>query len=475
MPKIHELVLQEVNLPFPGGLREYQIEDIESLAEAKSCGLYLDLGLGKSVVAAIIGGWKLLRDYFDHVIVLCPASLINQWVEMLDKMGFKTLKYAGTPAKRAKMTFDYDFIVCGFEIFQKDYEKLKDLKAYYIVDEATILCNHKNLLWKMLNGGTVQKTRKDNMGRKLPPEVIKYEKINNGSALLTATPINKPTDSYGLIKIINPDWYLNYEQFKRYHVEEEDFFGAPVSYRELPYLQCGLEMNSSIRAASDHLDLPEKVYNVIYYDLNDDHYDLYKTLMEERLLEFDGMISVDALQATALYNWAQKIILNPEQADKTIKAEGLDILDTVVRGVKQILIVNKYSMTNDKMMEMFEDIGVGGSYGKITRAKQTKAVEEFKAGTLRVLTCHPKSGGYGLNLQICNQVIFPEIPVTARDFRQAEGRVWRQGQQNRVVVTVLVARHTIQQALLKRIMTNDEVVQEVLLTPKTLRQDLFGG
>jgi superfamily II DNA or RNA helicase len=87
MGLVVDTVLKHVRLPFPGKLRSYQEEDIETLAGTESCGLYLDLGLGKSVVAAIIGGWKLLHGY-DTVVVICPASLVHQWVEMLDKMGF---------------------------------------------------------------------------------------------------------------------------------------------------------------------------------------------------------------------------------------------------------------------------------------------------------------------------------------------------------------------------------------------------
>jgi SNF2 family DNA or RNA helicase len=344
------------------------------------------------------------------------------------------------------------------------------------VDEATILCNHENILWKMLQGGTLKKIKKDKeTGRVLDTQIRTFDKLNKGAALLTATPINKPTDAYGLIKIVNPTLYRNNDHFRATHVAEYDFFGAPKDYLNLGMLQAALNLNSTVRAASDHLDLPDKVYNIIEYDLGKDHYDLYIRLMEERLLEYQGMITVDAIQATALYNAMQKIILHPEISGEKILPEGLEILDSVVNGVKQVLIVNKYNSTNQKLIERYKNLGTGGCFGGESRTKQTKAVQDFQAGKLRVLLTHPKSGGFGLNLQCCSQVVFPEIPVTARDFRQAEGRVYRQGQTERVIVTVLVARKTIQASLLKRIMDNDEITQEVLPTPKSLREDLLGG
>jgi superfamily II DNA or RNA helicase len=466
-------VLRYVRLPFPGKLRNYQVEDIENLAATESCGLYLDLGLGKSVVAAIIGGWKLIHGFFT-VVVLCPASLLVQWDEMLNAMGFNTLKYAGTPAKRKTMKFDHDYIVVGFEIFQKDYERFKNLNAYYIVDEATILCNESNMLYRLLNGGIRKKKILDKTtGKLLKMDITQYDKIHKGMALLTATPINKPEDSYGLIKIVNPDAYRSRDHFMACHVAEYDYFGAAKSYLNLAYMQLNLQLNSTLRAAEDHLDMPEIVYNVVPYDLTPAHYEMYQTLLEERLLEFQGKIKVEALQATRLYNWAQRLILNPDVVDPKMVSAGLEYLDTVIYGVKQIIICCKYNMTNEKMMERYEKWGIGGCFGGITRPKQTKAVEEFKAGKLKVLTLHPKSGGFGLNLQICSQVILPEVPNTAREFRQVVGRVYRSGQKNRVIITVPVARKTIQARLLKRIMDRDDITQEVVPTPKSLRQDLF--
>jgi len=124
-------------------------------------------------------------------------------------------------------------------------------------------------------------------------------------------------------------------------------------------------------------------------------------------------------------------------------------------------------------MERYKDIGVGGCYGLISRSKQDKYIKDFQAKKLRVLTVHAKSGGIGLNLQCCSNVVFNELPMTARDMKQAEGRVYRQGQQNRVIVTLLIARGTIQATLLNKIMAKDEINSEVLRSPTTLRQELF--
>jgi len=204
-----------------------------------------------------------------------------------------------------------------------------------------------------------------------------YNNINNGCCLLTATPSNTPSDLYGLIKTIEPSIYLNKFQFDRLHVSETDYFGAPSSFVNLEMLKANLDSVASIRFASDHLDLPDKVTNVIEYDLDPDHMELYKQLMEERLIVYKGKVIIDALQATALYNAAQRIITNPDMAMYKKDPKGLELLDTVVRNNPSTLIVNKYTITNDNIMGRYKDIGIGGCYGKITRQQQTKHIEDF--------------------------------------------------------------------------------------------------
>ena len=465
-------VLEHVQLPFDGQPHQYQIEDVNRGAREKSFGYFLGIGLGKTVVAALTGGYKLLHGY-DRCIVSCPASLIEQWGEVLLKMGFDTLLYRGTPQERSRLGFDHDFIVMSFEIFQKDYERIVKYPAYHIVDEATILSNPDNKFFKMFNGSVTKK--KVPVPGKLKPDIVTvaYPGVNEGCSLLTATPSNNPAGLYGLIKTLAPEIYVNEFQFNRLHVSEVDYFNAPVGFTNLDMLKSNLESVASIRFSTDHLDLPERVLNVIEYDLDPEHCAIYKELVDTRLVINKDKIVINAIEATTFYNWAQKIIVNPDKASFKKECKGLSILDTIVRGNSQTLIVNKYVMSNQQMMERYKDIGVGGCFGGIPRGQQQQFIKAFQEKRLRVLTVNPKSGGTGLNLQVCHNVVFPEVPVTARDYRQAEGRVYRQGQQNRVIVTLLIARRTIQKTLLKKIMEKDDVMREVIHTPSSLRQDLF--
>ena len=467
-----ELVLQYIKLPFEGKLHKYQEDDINRACLETSFGFYLDLGLGKTICAAITGAYKLLTQGYYSCYVLCPASLTNQWLEVLTKMNLKATIYGGPPKVRAKIDRDVDFLIMSPQIFQKDYDILEKDKIYFIVDEGTVLSNPQNLLFKMINGGLVEKKKK--IPGQLMPELtrIVYPNINKGISILTATPINTPINAYGLIKSINPSLYDNYSQFYRVHVEGEDYFHNPNEFKHLDLLRRNLLLSATRRLTTDHLDLPEVVFKTIQYELDPKHQALYDKLLNERYIEMEGEEQIDALGASSLYNWSQKIVFNPEYMGYKKDPVGVEILDGLEKAVKKYLIFANYKMTNTKIMERYK---IGGVYGDITAKKQQEYIKMFKEGALKGLTANPKSGGVGLDLPMCQHVFFPELPITPRDMMQCVGRCHRQGQKETVFVTLTVAKKTIQETLFKRLMEKDDVMRSVVRAAGALSDDLLAN
>jgi superfamily II DNA or RNA helicase len=62
-------------------------------------------------------------------------------------------------------------------------------------------------------------------------------------------------------------------------------------------------------------------------------------------------------------------------------------------------------------------------------------LERFNLGLVPALVVHPRSCGYGLNLQgPCHHVFWSSLPTSGEEYIQANGRVNRQGQEKQVVV-----------------------------------------
>jgi SNF2 family DNA or RNA helicase len=386
-------------------------------------------------------------------------------------MEISCVAYRGTPEERKRINRDVDFVAMSYQIFQNDYDILKSVKAYFIIDETQILCNTQNVLYKMLMGGEISKRFPPPPGR-IKPEIRKrvFTKINRGSSLLTGTPINKPEDSFGLITITNPEAYRNYNQFKRIHITSENPFGAATEYEQLDLLKENLLRNASMRYASDHLNLPPIVFKTILYDLHPEHKALYDKLVKEHMLELPDGRKIRVPQVMRLYHMCQEFVLNPEISGYKGEIVGLELLDLFVASVKRYIVSCNYVASNDKIMARYK---VGGSYGKISSKDKRKYIEGLKTGEVDSITIHPKSGGYGLDLPFLQHVVIPELPITPRDFKQVCGRVWRQGQKETVFITIFIARKTIQHTLFKKFLDKDDLTRDIINAPQSLRNDLM--
>ena len=85
---------------------DYQEYAKQKIIEQKACGLFLEPGLGKTVIT-LSAIWDLMFDYFDisKVLVIAPLRVAeNTWTEELEKWDHLTYlrisKVLGTEAQR---------------------------------------------------------------------------------------------------------------------------------------------------------------------------------------------------------------------------------------------------------------------------------------------------------------------------------------------------------------------------------------
>jgi SNF2 family DNA or RNA helicase len=163
------------------------------------------------------------------------------------------------------------------------------------------------------------------------------------------------------------------------------------------------------------------------------------------------------------------LILNPDLAGLNIVSTGLELLDMLSAGTKKFVVFNNYIDTNARLHSRYK---IGALYSEVPASKKREYLKEFTEGNLRGLTLNPKSGGTGLDLPMCQHIFMGELPITPRDFYQCVGRCHRQGQKESVIVTTLVAKGTIQESLYARIKEKDDLMKQVIATPRSLREDL---
>ena len=91
-------------------------------------------------------------------------------------------------------------------------------------------------------------------------------------------------------------------------------------------------------------------------------------------------------------------------------------------------------------------------------------VQYFNAGELKLLLGQPQSMSHGLNLQSggCHHLCWFTLPWAQDIYTQANARLHRSGQKNRVIVHRLLARKTVDEIVAKAL-TSKTRVQNALL------------
>jgi SNF2 family DNA or RNA helicase len=479
----YEVISELFELPHPADkLKPVQIDAINAEAPLVRGGYYAKVGTGKTAMSTVDALYQQHVGMADCHIVIVPPILVPQWVKWLNKIpGVKVVAYTGTPkARRLIDVRGAHFVVIALTIFKRDFAHIQDLfdgvNVGGLLDEATSIKN--------IESGNYRQVRQFFDGA-TPRRSLK---------LLTGTPCNTPADSYAYIKLIAPDCYRNKQVFDSVHIGGKDFFGSITSWENLPLLKKNMEIGTvRIEKRDVFPGLPVPIYNVIEYELDPEHYALYKELCEMQILELENGGKIDATSVTKLWQCSQQIIMNWDyfSGNPEKKSAGFDLVDQVLTEIvpegKKLIIVANYKMT---MAGLHRHLSKGLLIGKervplnpllinstVTPYQQEAAKEKFITDSAcRVLELHPLSGGKGLDgLQhVCSEILFMEEPLSPIDFEQPVGRIDRIGQTETSNVRLAVAQNTIQVKLHQLVLRKDDLTTYVSGGWRSLRDAIYG-
>lgn len=463
LPSDVDEVIAAMKLPFQ--LVDLQKEDALEACERGRFGLFYAVGGGKTVVSTVTA--KLWED--DHTIVVCPPILLPQWEEWLHAcQEFDTSVFAGP--RRTLDMLNHRWVIVSHAIFRDSFvdiiQHFKSKTVNVLLDEAQAIKNPKSKLYKCIN---------------------QFCAPDRNLLLLTATPTSKPQDTYAYIKLKTPRVYRSFGHWTNVHVDKVDIFGAITAYKNLDLLADNFALQSITRTKRDLFgDNLDPIYQPMQYDLAPAHIKLYHKLAEEQLLLLDNGEKIDATSAQRLRHALQQIVLNYARfsGKETDKAAGFDILDQVLeevdpmqQGNSKLAIWTYYKnssrLVTEYLQNKFGKRAVVAAYSEVDSAKSVKAI--MNDPECRILVGQPSSVGVGLNLHhVCSEMLFLEQATTPMQTRQAIGRVDRAGQKIRPTIRFAQARGTIQIAMFRDLLKNDDLVSQVERTPKSLRAEIFG-
>lgn len=460
-----------------GMLRAYQAEAVRwilALTEwAPGCVLADDMGLGKTVQTAAV---LRARAELGPQLIVAPASVASNWMAELRRFvpSLKARFYNEESAGGLGKLGPNDVVVASYGVLLRRKAELKDATwTTVVVDEAQYVKNT-----------TAQRT-----------EAVRAL-TRDFTIALTGTPVeNHLGELYSVVDCAVPG-LLGHEMIFR------EVFRRPIEGRgdsgKLALLTKLLAPFVLRRTRASVLDdLPEREEITEYVDLSAaerKHYLALRkaceaALTKRRAGETQQQFRVAVLAALLRL---RQLACDVRLVDDSFDGESTKIV-RIVQLVTQIaeegsraIVFSQFTQFLDKIRDALAAAGLRVSYlsGDTPTAKRRDLIESFQRGEQDVFCVSLMAGGTGLNLTAASYVIHADPWWNPAVEEQATSRAHRMGQTEPVTVYRLVARGTIEEAVLQMHAAKRNLAEAVLagqgdtttITPSELLELVkFGG
>lgn len=433
------------------------------LSDHDRCCLFLDMGLGKTVVT--LTRIKELVDacVVKRVLVVAPLRVAEStWGSEAEKWdhlaGLRVSVVVGDAKKRKRaLATDSDVYVINRENVQWLVEGLQGKWPFdcVVLDELTSFKNHQSKRFRYLRRviGTsdyvigLTGTPAPNGYMDLWPEIYL---IDGGDAL--GRTVGQFRDKYFTPGRRNGQvvWEWNLKP------------GAKEA------IDAKLKPMCLSMTKEDWLTLPPLTTNIMEVIIDEKERRVYDRMLRDRVLPLlDGELSTMQDMDSAVVGSTAAVLSNKllQMANGAVYDENgevfkihdkkLDALEELVDSVgDNILVFYNYKHDLDRIMNRFPEA---------RKLEGDQDIVDWNAGKIRILLCHPASAAFGINLQQGGHTVaWFGLPWSLELHTQANARLHRQGQEHPVIVHYIVAKDTLDEKVLK-VLQNKDAVQRGLL------------
>ncbi len=438
-------------------LYPYQVEGAAFLAGTGRALLADDMGLGKTLQAIAAASWLREREGVRKILIICPASLKQQWAREIER--FTDLEsqiiQGPAPERGAQYRREATFFIINYELVLRDLTLLKEkiCPDLIIMDEAQRIKN-----WRTKIAAAV----------KLIPSRYVF--------VLSGTPLeNRLEDLYSLMQVVNPRvlgplWRYLVD----FHVTDER--GKVLGYRNLSQLRQRLKpvmLRRDRRLVKDQL--PDRIVQRLDVALT----------AKQRELHDAGMSAAGSLAAIARRrpltpSEQNRLLASLQQARMACNAAGLvdketqgspkldelvDILEELClqSGLKAVVFSQWEQMT--KMVEVrLRQIGLGcvRLHGGVPTAKRGELMDRFRDDDSIQVFISTDAGGVGLNLQSGAVLINLDVPWNPAVLEQRNARIHRLGQTRTVQIVTMVAADSYEEQVFALVRNKQDLFDNVI-------------
>jgi hypothetical protein len=416
-----------------------------------------EMGLGKTIQAIATAVMKKKLFNFRRTLIVCPASLKEQWKQEIEKFSNETAVIVdGFPNQRAELYRNSDayFMIVNYETVLRDWREMNRMETDFIIlDEAQKIKNFSTI--------TAQ-------------SIKMLEKKH--ALVITGTPIeNRLIDLYSVVQFIDPQflsplWEFSYQHCYFDETKADKITGyynlqqlnerlKPILIRrekrrvikDLPQVtEITVPVAMRMEQEAYHSDYARGI-SVILRKKFISPFDLQKLmlLMSNMRMVCDSTFLVD-----------KESHVSPKLHElKHILLEKLDLNNNQ----KKVIIFSEWVTMLQLIGKMLHECGIGFAQlsGQVAIKNRDKLVKKFETEPDCQVFLSTEAGGAGLNLQVADTVINFELPWNPAKKNQRIGRIDRLGQLSKHLTVInLITKNSIETKIASGL---------------TLKQNLFDG
>lgn len=489
--------------------RQHQAVYLNSYLTREYFALLADMGTGKTYMVLMNVFELYARGQCDAFLVVAPNGVHHAWVDIeIPKHAPIGIPYwaAAWSASESKAderrrapvmandTKGLRILTMNWEALQTPRGRLvaeqflKSAKQAFIAcDESDNMKNPKTARWKAM---------------------MQLRKYARWRRIMTGTPIDgTPFSAFSQYQFLHPSILgtTSYTAFKSEYAEmlppTDPLMKAIVAknrlrflpqivkrtpdgrpkYKNLDKLARLINPHSYRVMKKDCLDLPDKVYKAVTFNLTKEQAKVYKMAANEcRLMYGDTPTAFNKLAiATKLAQITSGYYLHPD-AEVPVRIPGDNPkLKLVVARVAaalsaghKVIVWARYTVQIQDLVAGLKELGeeeVDGNlphiieyHGGVSSNDRRAGVEAFERGAANVFVGNQQAGGTGLTLVAASVMCYFSNNYSLRDRLQSEDRAHRIGQTKRVTYYDFAARGTVDEHAIRLVGQKKDVADYIL-------------
>ena len=461
--------------PYKTNPYEHQRNALNQSAEKTQWAYFMEMGTGKTKVTIDNMAYLFLQRKIMAALVIAPKSVYTNWESEIETHMPDVIKY-----KTYKWNIDKP----------RDYHqlsKLKDLKIFLInvealstkrgFDACVDYLKENKLNFVVLDESTTIKNR----SAKRTKNILALQRLSHMRRILTGSPITKsPLDLYTQCQFLSPELlgFSSYLAFRNRYAEMTDipvgsgrFISVPKYYKRLEELEQKLKQFATRIRKDQCLDLKPKVRQKRYIELEGESKKIYEKLrtnalaiVEDSTISFSNKLT----EIIKLHQVCNGFTKNDDGEILTLHKSKINALDEILEETDgKVIVWANYLYNIHEIIKFLEDKygkeSVVSIYGDINVQKRKEAVDRIQTDSkTRFLVGNPTTGGFGLTLTAVNTVIYYSNNYNLEVRMQSEDRAHRMGQKGTVVYIDIVAKGTLDEAIMKSLTSKGQIAAKTL-------------